>query len=348
MQKKEATLTLALAIAIFLLGFYFISYIRELICGLLGIAGLWDLPWAPCAYSGGHFFWVLLFLFLIPSIYHVVKKYKVNTYLENALLINSILLPLGFFWRYVDREMGEYSHPDLRYIMSPESFTSLPNAWSPLFLLVSASIIIVALLAIMLKILKKTYNKYLVNTLAFAIGFLFFMQVSIIGSINENYYFYKVGYAITANCIEFAHREVGADTIKKVLSNPETTQKEVWAIEKEIKNKCWECAYKLKEKLPILKGELIHSACMLPMAIISLFFSLKIFRKKRFENVILERGFGLAAFMLWWSGIQNLFYGLEISFFNHYTLDSLFGLLVAFGSLLLIAHLLGYKLKIKK
>jgi len=222
MQKKEATLTLALAIAIFLLGFYFISYIRELICGLLGIAGLWDLPWAPCVYSEGCFFWVLLFLFLIPSIYYAVKRYKINTYLENALLINSILLPLAFFWRYVDSEMGGYKYPDSLYI-SPESFTSLPNAWSPLFLLVSAAVILIALSAITLKILKKTDNKYLVNSLALAIGFLFFVQVSMISSINENYYFYKVGYAITANCIEFAHRELGADTIKKVLSNPEAT-----------------------------------------------------------------------------------------------------------------------------
>ena len=348
MQKKELALTLASAIAIFLLGSYSISYIRELSCRLLGMVGLWDLPWGPCLYYGEHFFWCLLFLFLIPFIYYIVKKYKINPHLENALLINSVLLPLAFFWRYVDIEVHRY-HIDIWHVSNLWNPVSPPDPWPPVFLLVSASIIIVALLAVMLKILKKMENKYLVNSLALAIGCLFFIQVCIISSVNENYYSYRVVDSIATNCLEFAYKECGGkDDMEKLFRNPKATQEEIWAMERKLRNTHSECVYKLKEKLPILKVEVIRSMHMIPIAIVSLFFSLRIFRKKRFKNIILERGFGFSAIILWFYGIASVFSGLEIRLFNYEVLDLLFVLTITFGSLLLIAYLLGYKLKIKK
>ena len=335
MEKREQLLSWALAFAVFVLVAWLVanySYLESRSLSLLSFWKLFGLNTEP-------FF--LYFLFLFPALYFLAKRFTSWNTVKNALLVNSFLLPVYFFFQFVNVESNYLFYPNdplVIFNLSPHGLSpsyGLPQTWFPYLLLVTTMVLLLALIAVFSEKLKSLKNGYFKWSLVLSLAILFFLECLLIsyGTYESNSQmlsrwasntcFERVSATWTPGYMEglkpkllqqaeehvrlVKSGELRVDGVETVFGSEYLKHEFIRnQMITEFNEQYFKCTRDALSKAAFPKPELVTSLILIPVSIVCVLFSLKVFRKKRFANPVLEKGFLVAAIPIWSLGVSDL------------------------------------------
>jgi len=364
MKKREELLTWALAFAVFLLIAWLVasySY-REDAFSLLSFWKLFGLSVEP------YFFY---FLFLFPALYLLVKRFTALKILKNVLLVNSFLLPVYFFFQFVGESENLFypAYPSLVSTWLP----GMQPSWFPFFLLVTVLALLLALLAIFSEKFKLLKNSYFKWSLALSIATIFFLECLLVSFAVYDSNSRLSSYLVNENCAKKVSANWTPEYIKglnaKYLPDAEryveavssgktfvTASERALGLEhlkysylnrmlaSEFQQQLNSCFFEKANKADFPEPGFVTALFFIPVSIVCLLFSLKVFRRKHFANPVLEKGFLIAAIPLWSLGIAKILAPSALGIAHHSALYPVLNLgvfIVSVSIILPVAYWLG-------
>jgi len=326
----------------------------------------------------------LYMFFLFPVFYFLSKKFTDLKLLQNVLLISSFIIPTFFFLHFVGWSENlawnfNYDYALFEGYTSPyESiwFEGLPASWFPTVLLVSVLVIFMALGSVLLDKLKMLSNHYLSHSAALSVAMLFFLFCALLGSGIYKSHLNRVTYELNDFCVAKTAQRWTPQYVEQVkaerLPRVEQELQEMLSGERPLPNnrpildpeyakfalleselrfqfakEHRACFWEAKEKINFARPEYVTSALFVPIGIACLLFSFKIFRRKGFANIVLEKGFLYAGAIMWVFGFSSIFFMFEFTQFTGYQL-ALFAFTLSLVALALFCYILGWRPKLPK